>query len=146
MCLYSFVASQQTFFRLGIVKAGFPSALGLRKRSFRSFYSFRILYLSQNHFVMSVFLDAFYIRFFATVVFSPRHSESKLSLCSRLNENVRFYIRFLCCSRFCINALHGVKRMKRTKRMRIRSRIQFIHSALYCNCQLLVCKNGLVFN
>ena len=32
-----------------------------------------------------------YVRFFATVVFSPRHSESKLSLCSRLNENVRFF-------------------------------------------------------
>ena len=31
------------------------------------------------------------VRFFKTVVFSPRHSESKLSLCSRLRKNVRFF-------------------------------------------------------
>ena len=34
------------------------------------------------------------VRCFATVVFSPRHSESKLSLCSRLNENVVTMLSF----------------------------------------------------
>ena len=55
----------------------------------------------------------FFVRFFATVVFSPRYSESKLPLCSRLNENVSFLFDFVLygSNNFIYSFLSGFERL-----------------------------------